>query len=844
MPSRLSVVLVSLLLALPVVVFWLWLVFLPAKVAMLCPEECRCDTGGYNVKCVGSSLTSVPLIHLADVRELVLSGNNITLFQRDSFASLTELEGLRVLYCGLRSIELGAFNGLTKLTELFITDNEISEIKPGTFKNLYNLEYLGLYRNRIEHLDSDVFSGLVKLIQIQLFKNKLLYLQPDTFLRLPNLQLLYLFDNWALQIPTDRNFINSHSLTRLDISGCNVSSVSVETFANVSSMEWLDLSNNNLRTVDINILRALPKLSTLYLYGNPLQCDCQLQKVWQWCKDRNIQTLYVKCDTPREVEGMWWRVLEKGNCLDGNIQYYEDYRNKSYSYDDIDDTYNDRETDTHNNTETDTYKDTETDTYNATETDTYNDKETDTHNDTETDTYNDTETDTYNDTETNTHNDTKTDTYNVRESDTYSDTGTDTYNDTKTDTYNVRESDTYSDTGTDTYNDRESDTYSDTKTSTYNDRESDKYNGTETDTYNDRQSDTYSDTETDTYNDRESDTYSDTETDTYQYYDTYSDTINSELITDYQVLLFALPFVFGITSNVIILIIIICNKDMRTLPNMYIINLAISDIIYLTVLFSEVFVNKILDMWVYDGFMCTLLPFCRRLSVGLSAYSIAVLSLQRYRVTVNPIHVRVSSQPTWRATFVTICGVWIVAALFAVPSAVSKYLCTDDMLFGSTMYYRRVVIFEILVSCVLPLCVIAFCYIITARHLVKSSCPLSEGTKNPQLKTRRNTAKIVVGLTVVFLISYVPYHVFWTYITCTSQLNAYSKKITDILEYSSDEVQYTYLISTCFLLVNSCLNPVALFCTSCPFRQHLKRCLICFCKTNSHPSALEITRRN
>ena len=53
-----------------------------------------------------------------------------------------------------------------------------------------------------------------------------------------------------------------------------------------------------------------------------------------------------------------------------------------------------------------------------------------------------------------------------------------------------------------------------------------------------------------------------------------------------------------------------------------------------------------------------------------------------------------------------------------------------------------------------------------------------------------------------------------------------------------------YLISTCFLLINSCLNPVAVFCTSSPFRQHLKRDLTCCCKTNSPPADLELTRIN
>jgi len=45
------------------------------------------------------------------------------------------------------------------------------------------------------------------------------------------------------------------------------------------------------------------------------------------------------------------------------------------------------------------------------------------------------------------------------------------------------------------------------------------------------------------------------------------------------------------------------------------------------------------------------------------------------------------------------------------------------------MYYQCVVIFELLVSCVLPLCVIAFTYIIIARHLVESSCSISGGHK-------------------------------------------------------------------------------------------------------------------
>jgi insulin-like growth factor-binding protein complex acid labile subunit len=148
--------------------------------------------------------------------------------------------------------------------------NEISEITPGTFVKISHLEYLNLEYNRIEHLGVNVFYGLVNLMHIILERNKLQHLHPDTFLGLPNLQSLLLSKNSGLQIPTGLQFINSLSLKILRIAGCNIRSVSVETFANVSELEWLDLSYNYMSSLDINILKVLPKLSVLNLTRNEI----------------------------------------------------------------------------------------------------------------------------------------------------------------------------------------------------------------------------------------------------------------------------------------------------------------------------------------------------------------------------------------------------------------------------------------------------------------------------------------------------------------------------------------------------------------------------------------------
>jgi uncharacterized membrane protein (UPF0182 family) len=182
--------------------------------------------------------------------------------------------------------------------------------------------------------------------------------------------------------------------------------------------------------------------------------------------------------------------------------------------------------------------------------------------------------------------------------------------------------------------------------------------------------------------------------------------------------------------------------------------------------------------------------------------------------------------------------VWIVAALFALPSGLSEDLCLE-LECARAIYPKNVTMFELLVSCVLPLCVIAFSYIMTARHLVKSAQPLSEEKQNPQLNTRTNAAKIVVGLTVVFLLSSVPYHTFWTINVFNIQGDFYGDFYYDIDEHN----WRIHVVSMCFFLLNPCLNPVALFCTSLAFRRQFKRYLTCCFKLKSPVINIVLVRR-
>jgi Leucine-rich repeat (LRR) protein len=77
---------------------------------------------------------------------------------------LTELEKLSEGIYGIRTIQLGAFNGLKQLTHLSMPYHDMRKIIPGTCEKMGHLEYLDLAFNKIEHLEVDAFTGLNNLI--------------------------------------------------------------------------------------------------------------------------------------------------------------------------------------------------------------------------------------------------------------------------------------------------------------------------------------------------------------------------------------------------------------------------------------------------------------------------------------------------------------------------------------------------------------------------------------------------------------------------------------------------------------------------------------------------------
>jgi hypothetical protein len=314
----------------------------------------------------------------------------------------------------------------------------------------------------------------------------------------------------------------------------------------------------------------------------------------------------------------------------------------------------------------------------------------------------------------------------------------------------------------------------------------------------------------------------------------------SSFLKQYELPISAIIFIFGTTGNVILIIIITSNKDMRTVPNMYLLSLAISDIIYLTAIFSSAWLDDV--TWPHGDIVCTFLPFCNRMSFGLTVNFVTVLSVRLYKMTVNPFHVRVSSQQAWLATAATIFGVWILAVFFAIPAARSQYMCVNSIFLWHKMYYQYVIAFQILVSFVLLLIAIFF-FFKGGQYFVKYSSSVYEETQISRLNEGKNTAKLFAVLSISFTIIAVFYHMAELYFYFNISFDYYRSKngVVFVSDYNLRDVIFILQI---LLSIKSSLNPVVLFFTTLAFRRHFKRYITCRCNINSTPNDLELTQIN
>ena len=152
-----------------------------------------------------------------------------------------------------------------------------------------------------------------------------------------------------------------------------------------------------------------------------------------------------------------------------------------------------------------------------------------------------------------------------------------------------------------------------------------------------------------------------------------------------QVLLivsFAILILFGATGNGLVCFVVARNPSMRTPRNIFIINLAISDLSLC--LFTQPFnlMKVSMPKWTLGEFMCKFVPMFAGTNVFVSTISITAIALDRFQVIVYPTK---DSMRTMGA-FIALFSIWITALLMASPMLIFNVTQDVEPLPGLVLY--------------------------------------------------------------------------------------------------------------------------------------------------------------
>ncbi|KAJ8396757.1 hypothetical protein AAFF_G00013560 [Aldrovandia affinis] len=230
---------------------------------------------------------------------------------------------------------------------------------------------------------------------------------------------------------------------------------------------------------------------------------------------------------------------------------------------------------------------------------------------------------------------------------------------------------------------------------------------------------------------------------------------------------YSLIILLGLVGNSLVIHMIVHYRNMRTVTNLFIANLALADLMVDSLCLPFTLVYTLLDEWKFGAVLCHLVPYAQALSVHVSILTLTVIALERHRCIVFHMGQRLSR----RASFGIIAVTWAAAAVLAGPLAIFREyrheeipainlriaVCSEKWPHATN---RDGIIYSLsmlLLQYVLPLGIISYAYV---SIWIKLKNHVSPCNRSDSAHRRRKTTKMLALVVVVFAVCWLPFHAF------------------------------------------------------------------------------------
>lgn len=261
---------------------------------------------------------------------------------------------------------------------------------------------------------------------------------------------------------------------------------------------------------------------------------------------------------------------------------------------------------------------------------------------------------------------------------------------------------------------------------------------------------------------------------------------------------FSVIAVIGILANGVVLAALLLTKQKKNSTHILILNLAISDLLFVSIGIPFTAADYILPSWIFGNLWCKIVQFVIYTTASCSVYTVVLMSLDRFIGAVHPIFsITLRTQKNTKAVIVVL---WLVILVTCTPILLShgqfttvtnstvqhscRFLAEEG--WNQEMFHIGFTVGHYIV----PLILIAILYI-------KIMCSIWKSSRVVELQARRRVraTRLVVFVVVAFLVCWCPIHVIYL-LKC---FGFYNRDFTGaMLQVSANTLAYT----------NSCINPI------------------------------------
>ncbi|EEB10238.1 class A rhodopsin-like G-protein coupled receptor GPRnpy1, putative [Pediculus humanus corporis] len=220
----------------------------------------------------------------------------------------------------------------------------------------------------------------------------------------------------------------------------------------------------------------------------------------------------------------------------------------------------------------------------------------------------------------------------------------------------------------------------------------------------------------------------------------------------------------GTFGNFLVVYVIITKPAMRTVRNLFILNLAISDLLLCLITMPLTLMEILTRYWPlgHNGFICKMIGTFEAISIFVSTFSITAIALDRYQVIVYPMRDSLHHL----GALIALGGIWLLSGVLASPMYFCRKLdilqdvnftqigldglayCLEDWTIphGRALYS----IFVLIIQYVVPIVIVSVAYSRICKKLQYRYVRKSREDR------RRKTNSLFIAIALVYCISWLP----------------------------------------------------------------------------------------